>query len=424
MDVVAWFCLFVIGYHYAGYPALLWLLARLRPRPTRQGEGLPPAASPPPLSLIIAAYNEAEVIAAKIENSLALDYPPDRLEILVVADGSNDGTAEIVAAYAARGVRLLHQPQRQGKSAAINRAAAQARGDILVFSDANAFYLPDALRMLVRHFADAQVGGVTGQKTIRSSVSVTLPSVSVTLPSVSVMLPSDSQLPAGGVSESSSLYWRYESAIKQWESAIGSTAGVVGEMMAVRHSLFQPIPLDVINDDAYLAVRLCAQGARVVYEPAAVCWETAAESSQDEQIRRRRITAGRFQLLFRPRLWPWRSPWMIFALISHKFLRLLLPFFLLGALVSSALAVWRGLGGRLLRLALAGQAAVGALAAWGAWQEQTGRRGRMPALAYFLLSSNWATVQGLVRYLRGQQTVLWQKAQRQRLLEQHTTINR
>ena len=317
MDVAAWFCLFVIGYHYAGYPALVWLLARLRPRPTRQGTS-PPL---PALSLIIAAYNEADVIAAKVENSLTLDYPPDRLEIICVTDGSDDGTADIVAAYDVQGVRLLHQPQRQGKSVAINRAAAQANGDILVFSDANAFYLPDALRMLVRHFADEQVGGVTGQKTIQRS--------------------HDQWQPASGVSDSSSLYWRYESAIKQWESAIGSTAGVVGEMMAVRRALFQPIPADVINDDAYLAVRLCGVGARVVYEPAAVCWETAAASNQQEQIRRRRITAGRFQLLFRPRLWPWRSPWMVFALFSHKFLRLLLPFFLLGALVSSALAVWR-----------------------------------------------------------------------------------
>ncbi|GAB4159794.1 MAG: glycosyltransferase family 2 protein [Candidatus Promineifilaceae bacterium] len=391
MDVATWFCLFVIGYHYAGYPALLWLLARLRPRPTRQGTALPA------ISLIIAAYNEADVIAAKAENSLALDYPPDRLEIIFVTDGSDDGTADVAATYAAQGVRLLHQSQRQGKSAAINRAAAQANGDILVFSDANAFYLPDALRLLVRHFADPQVGGVSGQKTIRRS--------------------HDRRQPASGVSDSSSLYWRYESAIKRWESAIGSTVGVVGEMMAVRRALFQPIPVDVINDDAYLAVRLCRAGARVVYEPAAVCWETAAESNEQEQIRRRRITAGRFQLLFRPRLWPWRSPWMVFALFSHKFLRLLLPFFLLGALVSSALAVWRGQGGGLLQLALAGQLAVGALAAWGAWQERTGRRGRMPALAYFLLSSNWTTLQGLVRYLRGQQTVLWQKAQRERLPE-------
>lgn len=167
--------------------------------------------------------------------------------------------------------------------------------------------------------------------------------------------------------------------------------------------------------NTYLAVRLCGDGGG--YERAAVCWETAAESNQQEQIQRRRITAGRFQLLFRPRLWPWRSPWMVFALFSHKFLRLLLPFFLLGALVSSALAVWRDQGGTLLRLALAGQLAAGVLAAWGAWQERTGRRGRMPALAYFLLSSNWTTLQGLMRYLRGQQTVLWQKAQRERLPE-------
>lgn len=383
MVSITWICLFVVAYHYVGYPALVWLLARLRPRPTRQGAALPT------MSLIVAAYNEAEVIAAKVENSLALDYPPERLEIIFVTDGSDDGTPEIVAAHRGQGVCLLHQPRRQGKSAAINRAAAQASGEILVFSDANAFYLPDAPRMLARHFADEAVGGVSGKKTIRRSDA--------------------------GISESSSLYWRYESAIKTHESAIGSTVGVVGEMMAVRRRLFHPIPPDIINDDAYLAVRLCRDGARVIYEPAATCWETAAESSQQEQIRRRRITAGRFQLLFRPRVWPWRSPWTLFALFSHKFLRLLLPFFLIGAFLGAILAAWRGEGGLWLRLALAIQAGGALLALWGAWQERAGQRGRIQALAYFLFNGNWNTLQGLARYLRGQQTVLWQKARREKL---------
>ncbi|MEW5987481.1 MAG: glycosyltransferase family 2 protein [Chloroflexota bacterium] len=402
LTILTFLSLAAVGYVYLGYPIVLALLARLRSRPVDR------ALIFPTISLIIAAYNEAGVIGRKVANSLTLDYPQDKLQIIVVADGSSDETAAVVQPYQAQGVLLLHNRERRGKSAALNRGAAVATGEILVFSDANAFYLPDALQKLVRNFHDPAVGGVSGRKTIRDSEAA--------------------------VSQSEGLYWRYESFIKAKESQIGSTTGVVGEMMAVRHQLFQPIPEQIICDDAYLAYSLLRQGHRVVYEPEAISWETSAATTQGEMTRRQNINAGRYQLFFRPRLWPWNNPLALFQLISHKFMRLLLPFFMLSGLLGNLMVVGRRREGRgrnlqnqspnppilaprpaALYLTLVGQLLFYGLALVGWLGERGGRRWKLPALAWYITSSNLASVNGLRRYLAGRQTVLWTKVERGRL---------
>lgn len=433
LSVLTWISLAAVGYVYLGYPAVLSILARFHSRPARQ------AAIFPSVSLIIAAYNETGVIGRKVANSLALDYPQDKLQIIVVADGSSDDTAAVVQPYAAQGVLLLHNPERRGKSAALNRGAAVATGEILVFSDANAFYLPDALQKLVRNFHDPAVGGVSGRKTIRDSEAA--------------------------VNQSEGLYWRYESFIKAKESQVGSTTGVVGEMMAVRRDLFQPIPEHIICDDAYLAYSLLRQGHRVLYEPEAISWETSAATTQGEMTRRRNINAGRYQLLFQPRLWPWNNPLALFQLISHKFLRLLLPFFMASAFVANVLTIGigrrqdgRSRGGSIPRcgskqdrhlgmplssykakspnppipaprpaalyLTLVGQLLFYGLALVGWLAERSGRRWKLPAVAWYITSSNLASVNGLWRYLNGRQTVLWAKVERGRLPEEITADTR
>ncbi len=383
LSIITTFCLAALAYHYLIYAMLLKLWASLRPRPARQ------APITPAVSLIVSAYNEADVIAQKVANSLALDYPADKLEIIIVTDGSDDETPAIVRRYADTGVKLRHDPVRRGKSAAMNRAAAQAGGDILVFSDANAFYEPDVLRKLVRHFADETVGCVSGNKTIRQS--------------------------DGRIGQSAGFYWRYESAIKTWEGAVGSTVAVVGEMLAVRRTCFTPIPPHIINDDAYLATRLMNQGWRVLYDPEAVCWETAVLSPEDEHIRRRRITAGRYQLMFQLRLWPWRYPLTLFQLVSHKFLRLLLPFFMIGAFAANLLLLL--LGRRrahwLMKLTFTGQMLVYLLALLGALLPGNGRWRKLPAIAHYIVHGNLTSLHGLARYLTGKQTVLWAKAKRE-----------
>lgn len=381
LTVITWSLLGLSIYVYAGYPLLLAILARIRRRPIDRAE------ITPRVSLIVAAYNEDSVIAAKLENSLSLDYPTEALEIIVVADGSTDGTAEIVRGYADRKITLLHSPERRGKSAALNRGVAQASGEILVFSDANALYEAAALKKLVRNFNDPQVGCVSGRKTVRGGDSA--------------------------VGESEGAYWRYESYIKAGETQTGATVGVVGEMLALRAALFEPIPETVINDDAYLALRVLRRGFRVIYEPEARSWETPSLSTRDEVIRRQRMTAGRFQLLFNPtQLWPWNRPLVLFQLISHKFLRLLLPLFMLGAFVSNALLVALRTRQLLMYLVFSAQLAFYGLALLGFVAERRGRRLKLPAVAYYLTSSNLATFQGFVRYVTGKQTVIWEKAQR------------
>lgn len=371
----------ILGYHYAIYPVIVALWARWRPATTSSGLYTPSA------SLIITAYNEAAVMAEKLENSLALDYPTDLLEIIVVTDGSTDDTAVLAAAFKDRGIRLLHDPVRRGKSAAMNRATAVARGDIIVFSDANAFYQPDALLKLLRHFQNGRVGGVSGNKTVKPG--------------------------PGGVSQSSGLYWRYESTIKTWESQTGSTIAVVGEMFALRRAVFTPIPPEVINDDAYLSTLVLRQGLSVLYEPEAVCWETASESTADELTRRRRISAGRYQLLFKPQWWPWQHPAGLFQLVSHKFLRLLLPFFMILALVANTAVLLRRPVRLLMRLTFVGQLAVYGLAALGWLAEKRQKKAKIPAAAYYIVSGNFSSLLGLWRLLSGKQSVLWEKARRE-----------
>ncbi|MBK7175920.1 MAG: glycosyltransferase family 2 protein [Chloroflexi bacterium] len=375
------FSIGVLGYHYTIYPAIIALWARWRPATASSG------LYTPSVSLIITAYNEAAVMVEKLENSLALDYPTDLLEIIVVTDGSTDDTAVLAAKFQDRGIRLLHDPVRRGKSAAMNRATAVARGDIILFSDANAFYQPDALLKLLRHFQNGRVGGVSGNKTVKPG--------------------------PGGVSQSSGLYWRYESAIKKWESQTGSTVAVVGEMFALRRTLFAPIPPEVINDDAYLATLVLRQGLSVLYEPEAVCWETASESTADELTRRRRISAGRYQLLFAPRWWPWRYPAALFQLVSHKFLRLLLPFFMILALVANTAVLLRRPKNFLMGLVFLGQLAVYMLAGLGWLAEKRQKKAKIPAAAYYIVSGNFSSLQGLWRLLSGKQSVLWEKARRE-----------
>lgn len=370
---------FLVALHYVLYPAAVRLWARARPRPTSVRDDYLPS-----VTLAIAAYNEERVIAQKLENSLALDYPRDRFEIIVVSDGANDRTPEIVAQYAGRGVVSLHRPERGGKTAALNRAVTAARGEILVFSDANNDFTPDAIRHLVRHFADASVGGVTGLKQIKPAA--------------------DRHASAGD-----GLYWRYESAIKQAESDLGSITGADGEIFAMRKSLYRTIDPRVINDDAELTLSLIGQGYRVLYETAAKSFEYASISITDDFFVKVRMVAGGYQTIarhwrafFPPRT---RFGWMF---LVHKVLRWTMPIFLLLAFVTAA-ALART---PVFAIVFALQCAFYVLALVG-WRLH--RRGDLPMAIYipfYFTSMNVAAFFGLIRFLKGSQTTAWRKAAR------------
>ncbi len=380
------------AYSYLGYPLLVSLLARLRP-PAR----FEPPAEAPSVTVLIAAYNEAAVIARKIENTLALEYPRGRLHVLVVTDGSDDETPLLARRYAPQGVQVLHQPQRAGKMAAINRAMPHARGEIVVFSDANNLYTPDALRRLTAPFGDPSVGAVSGAKVVLEEGD------------------------ALGASEG--LYWKYESFVKRQETRLGTCTGVAGEILALRRELFRPAPPGTINDDFYLMMQVLRQGYRVVYEPRARSVERVSASVQDEIERRARIVAGRYQALAQaPRTLPWKRPLVVWQVVSHKFTRPLVPFGMLAALLGSLLAVlrppkggrgaWRRLAPPWNRWSAAAQGVFYLAALSGRWLTLPGKIGKALYLPTFLLDSNLAALQGLWRYLRGGQTAAWQRVRR------------
>jgi cellulose synthase/poly-beta-1,6-N-acetylglucosamine synthase-like glycosyltransferase len=399
-----WFFVSSILYTYLGYPLLLSLFAWFRNN-HNPGEAGNCTLDCPPITLLIAAYNEEEIIAEKLENSLKLDYPPSCLQILVAADGSNDRTVEIVNSFGARGVELSYSPVRDGKSPAINRALRLVRGELVIFSDANNLYEPETLRKLVRHFTDPSIAVVTGAKTILEG--------------------------EGNLGDSEGFYWKYESFIKKQETRLGNCTGVVGEVLAVRRNLIEPIPEKIINDDFYLAIRMIKKGFRVIYEPEAHSVERVSASAQAEIIRRTRIVAGRYQALLQaPNLLPWNRPLVIWQVMSHKFLRPLVPFAMIGALLTNLFAVLHPStirGSSLIRLTkpwnylfLSAQLLFYFIAWVGNKTENRGNRWKLLYVPTFLVNSNLAALQGLYMYISKQQTNMWIRVQRRSTKESET----
>jgi len=283
----------VLAYVVAGYPLLLRLIVAMRgPRVVRQADDHVPS-----LSFVISAYNEADVIRKKLENTLDLDYPSDRREIVVISDCSDDGTDEIVLTFASRGVRLARQAQRRGKTAGLNQTLASLTGDIVVFSDANAIYERDALRKLVRNFADSEVGYVTGE--------------------ARYLINRQAAADAG-----ERAYWGYEMQMKRLETQLGSMVGGDGAIYAIRRPLWRNLPDDAINDFLN-PLQIVEAGWRGVYEPEAVCFEETSGRFKSEYKRRVRIVSRSWRAVFQARgvLNPFRVGLFSWCLISHKVLR-------------------------------------------------------------------------------------------------------
>lgn len=304
MRALFWTSAFLVVYPYFVYPALLALLRRVRPRPPRK------APIEPTVSVLVAAFNEEDVIAAKIENSLALDYPASRIEIVVVSDGSSDATNAIAAKYAdGRRVRLVAFPVNRGKLAAMNDAIPELTGEIVVFSDASSMLNPESIRVLVSNFADPAVGAVSGAYLVRN-------------PARSALGPQED------------FYWRFETSLKAAEAELSSTLGAHGALYAIRRELYPFPERGVINDDFVIPLRIVARGYRAVYEPGAVAVEEAHEM---EGFRRRvRITSGNIQQLRElPRLVMPPRALPLFFFVSHKAMRLLVPPAMMTCLVAN-----------------------------------------------------------------------------------------
>jgi len=374
MKLLFFFSLVMLLYIYVGYPLALTLLARWRRRPVRKG------AFEPQVTILIAAYNEEKAIAATLSNKLALDYPSEKLEILVVSDGSTDRTDAIVASFAHRSVRLIRQEPREGKTAALNRAVVAAKGEILVFSDANSQYAPHALRYLMENFADPRVGYVTGKMVYTNS---------------------DGTMTGDGCSA----YMRYENRLRAAETDLGSVVGVDGGIDAVRRGLYRPMNADQLPD-FILPLRVVEQGARAVYEPRALLWEEALEDASDEYRMRVRVSLRAFWALRDMRqMLTWKSdPLFCWQLWSHKVLRYLAFVFLVGAFVGN-IAVWHaGLGYRLF-FVLQLVAYLGVAISKGL--ETFGVRFRPLGFVHYFVLVNLAAAQAFIKFLLGRKQVVW-----------------
>jgi cellulose synthase/poly-beta-1,6-N-acetylglucosamine synthase-like glycosyltransferase len=362
-------------YTYAGYPLLLALVSTLRPQRVRRG------SLEPTVTLIITAYNEERALAAKLENSLALDYPRELIEIIVASDCSTDRTDEIARNFSARGVLLCRQSERLGKTAAQNAAVEQAHSEIIIFSDATSHYQPDVIRTLMSNFADSRVGCVAGR--------------------LVYVDPADSRVGRGTRS-----YWSYETFLKKHESRAGSLIGASGCLYAVRRSAYVPLYHEACSD-FIIATKMVEQGLRAVYEPNAVCTEHTNRRSGAELKMRVRVIAQTFADLWRHRsmLNPFRSGFYAVQLLSHKVMRYLVPFFLMAIFAGSAVLAPNSFFYRMLFVAQLGCYAC-ALLAW--LLERAGVHNRLLALPQYFVLANVASLIAFYQFLRGERYAHWE----------------
>ncbi|WP_448518551.1 glycosyltransferase family 2 protein [Rhodoflexus sp.] len=385
MIALFWFCLLLIGYTYVGYGALLWLIVKVRRylHPVRQTPLLPDAQLPT-VSFIVAAYNEQDYIVAKANDTLLLDYPQEKLQIIFVTDGSTDNTPTLLRQFSER-IMCLHKPERAGKIAAVHRAMQFATGEICIFTDANTMLNRAAIREIVKHYQHADVGAVAGEKRVAD---------------------------AGGATAGEGIYWKYESFLKCLDYELYSVVGAAGELFSIRRELYEAVPPNTLLDDFMISMRVAAKGYRVAYAPEAYALESASANIGEEMKRKIRISAGGIQSIvwLAPLLNIFRYGRLSFQYISHRVLRWsLTPVALLLVLPLNWL-LWDA--GTIYQLLLAGQAAFYTAVVIGWLLAAQNIKIKAFFIPFYFAMMNYCVFLGLLRYLRGRQSVLWEKAKR------------
>ncbi len=387
MSGLFWTSLFVVVYTYAGYGALLYILIKIKQKMHPAQNSPEDSSALPEVTLFIAAYNEEDFICEKIENSLSLLYPNDKLHIVVVTDGSEDQTPQLVEQYT--GVSHFHQPERRGKIAAVNRVMPYVSSPVVIYTDANTLLNKEAAMEIARHFNNPKVGGVAGEKRVHMNEKDT----------------------ASGAGEG--LYWKYESALKQWDSDLYSVVGAAGELFAIRTALHQKVPQDTIIEDFYTTLTIAKKGYRVIYEPKAYAVEGPSASVKEELKRKIRIAAGGIQAIVRLRalLNIFKYGTLSFQYISHRVLRwTITPFALIALLVSNA---WILHSGQLFyAVFFAGQLLFYLMAGVGYLLETRQIKRKIFFVPYYFFIMNYAVVAGIIRYIKGAQSVVWERARR------------
>lgn len=385
LEILFWAFALIVFYSFFGYGIVLYLMVKIRKFFFRRRNHLNENYEPT-VSFIVPCYNEASIIKDKILNTLAIDYPKNKLQIIFITDGSTDGTDQEVSKF--NEVVLLHQSQRKGKSAAENRSVSFASGEVIIFSDANTELNSNVIRKIVRHYTDPMIGAVSGEKKIYQDKSEN----------------------AAGAGEG--FYWKYESKLKQWDSELLTVVGAAGELISFRKHLFTHLEEDTILDDFILSLRITTRGYRVQYEPEATATETASANSKEELKRKVRICAGGWQAMSRltSLLNFTKHPLLTFQYVSHRVLRwTLAPVFLLALL---PLNIILSLDSSFYQILLIAQVTIYIAGALGYLFENKSIRIKPLFIPYYFLFMNYAAIAGFFRFAGKKQSSTWERSER------------
>lgn len=391
VKILFWFLLFIVFYAYIGYGIVLYVLVKLKRITAGTKSAVPDADYEPEVTLFIAAYNEKDFVAEKIKNSRELDYPAEKLHMVWVTDGSDDGTPDELKKY--EGVTVHHLPQRNGKIGAMNRGMQFVKTPVVVFCDANTMLGRESIRRIVKLFSNPKVGCVSGEKRIFSK---------------------DKDAAAGA---GEGLYWKYESTLKKWDAELYSVVGAAGELFAIRTELYQEVERDTLLDDFIISLRVAQQGFTIQYDPEAYAIESASANVKEELKRKIRISAGGIQSVIRLRslLNVFKFGTLSFQYISHRVLRwTLAPLALLLLLPAGfALAFSEGIldfGPYSLLFWLQILFYISALLGW--YLENKSIKVKVLFVPYYFFIMNLSVFLGFKRYLKGSQSVNWERAKR------------
>ncbi len=386
MEYFWWFLVFLVFYAYLGYGIVLYVLVRIK-RSLLKTADYEATQFEPPVTLVVPCYNEADFIADKARNCLEIDYPADKFRILFITDGSEDSSAEILTGI--EGVEVSHENRRAGKSAAENRAMTLVKTPIVVFCDANTILNKECVRELVKYYRDPNVGGVAGEKKVISK-----------------------EKDNAGAGEG--IYWKYESALKKWDSELYTVVGAAGELISFRTELVQHLEEDTILDDFVQSLRICEKGYTVKYEPKAMAIETASENVAEELKRKIRIAAGGWQAMSRltSLLNPFRNFTLTFQYVSHRVLRWSLAAFALPVILLLNLWLVYQNSGWIYEVVLVFQVIFYSLALIGLILENRHIRVKAVFVPYYFTMMNYAVFAGFGRWLRGGQKATWEKSKR------------
>jgi cellulose synthase/poly-beta-1,6-N-acetylglucosamine synthase-like glycosyltransferase len=386
LEWIFWIAFAIVFYAFVGYGIVLYLMVLLR-RLIKKNIQQPDTLFEPEITLVIPCFNEADILVEKINNCTQLDYPSLKLKLVFITDGSSDNSAEVLQQYPF--IKVLHENTRAGKTAAENRAMLYVNTPFVIFSDANTMLNKEAVRNIVKHFANDMVGCVSGEKRIITDAA-------------------DSASAAG-----EGIYWKYESLLKKLDSELYSAVGAAGELVAFRTSLYKDLPEDTLLDDFMQSMQMAAAGFKIVYEPEAYAVETASASVSEELKRKVRICAGGWQSISRlsSTLSFSRTPLLFFQYISHRVLRwTVTPFLLLSIIVINIfLAIEGNFFYQILGI---GQILFYLSAIVGYVLENRRIRFKPVFVPYYFCVMNYAVVAGLKRFLSGAQKATWDKAQR------------